>query len=103
MMASRLWDYEFVFANSHSQGALLGVTEGQVLLIDWDCQNEFVNANGWILNGNGCCDNISQVRQVGRTGQRTITVTASGTVRIGAYSANRTFAVQYGTIRIRIM
>ena len=103
MMDSKYWDYEFVFDSRYSIGTLFDVTEGQKFLISWDCPDG--NQNGWVLNGNGCCSNITNLRNadVGRTGQTTREITASGTVRIGCYRTSTTYAVQYGTIRIKLI
>lgn len=98
MMVQRdVWDYVY---QCRTGGYLLDVTEGQTLVVDWDVSDS--NLNGWILNGNGCTENIGQVRKVGTKGQQTLTVTVSGKVRVGAYSDVGTFSAANGVIKIRI-
>ena len=91
------WDYVYVkkYAN---QSWFLDVVEGQVLTVKWESPQDNVNLNGWVLNGNGCCENIRQIRDVGKYGERELEVTASGQVRVGAYSTSSTFALSVGSI-----
>ena len=94
---SERWDYVYVkeFAD---QNWFLDVVEGQVLTVKWESPQSNINLNGWVLNGNGCCENIRQIRNVGKYGERELEVTASGQVRVGTYSGSSTFALSVGSI-----
>ena len=86
-----------------ADGELFNVTTGQTLIVNWNCPNG--NRNGWVLNGNGCCPNITNLYLLpeGFIGERTVSVTQSGTVRVGSYSNYATFAVQNGTITVTVI
>ena len=91
------WDY--VYTKTYgSQSWVLDVVEGQVLTVKWESPSENINLNGWVLNGNDCCESIRQIKSVGVNGERTLTVTASGKIRVGANSTNATFALSTGSI-----
>ena len=100
MVQREHWDYVYQFENQ-TGGYFLDVTEGQTLVVDWDAPEG--NLNGWVLNGYGYIENLGQIRNIGRKGQRTLAVTASGQVRVGAYSVHGTFSLQNGVIKIRIL
>lgn len=91
------WDNVYT-KTSIEQSWLLDVVEGQVITVKWESPSENINRSGWVLNGNGCCEDIKQIRDVGENGKQILTVTASGQVRVGAYSASATFALSTGSI-----
>lgn len=96
------WDYVFVKEKQFVTW-MLDVTEGQSITIQWETPADVTqNQNAWVLNGNGCCPNISQVRYVGENGEQTLTITQSGQIRVGGYAGYETFNLQVGTIvRVR--
>ena len=102
MMEDAYWTKIYRFNSSHSTGAMLEVTEGQTLVLEWYCPNG--NKNGWVMNGYDYCTSIRRIgMEAGRSGRQTVPITATGSVRIGSYSANSTFAVQRGTIKVRVI
>ena len=100
-MSSKYWDYIVIANSTYFYGKLIDVTEGQTLLVEWDCLHG--NQNGWVLNGNGCCTDIRKLSDVGRTGRKIVSVTASGKIRVASYTTNPTFAIQNGTVYVKIL
>lgn len=96
------WDFVLI-KTSREQTVMLDVIAGQTITVQWESPSDItLNSNGWVLNGNGCCANIGQIRNVGENGIRTLSITQSGQVRVGGYSRYETFSLSEGSIiRIR--
>lgn len=92
-------DYVFIKKNTAVVTWMLDVTEGQSITVQWETPADVTqNQNGWVLNGNGCCPNIAQIRNVGENGERTLVITQSGQVRVGGYANYQTFNLSVGSI-----
>ena len=96
------WDFVLI-KTSQEQTVMLDVIAGQTITVQWESPSDTtLNLNGWVLNGNGCCANIGQIRSVGENGIQTLSITKSGQVRVGGYAGYITFNLSTGSIiRIR--